>query len=71
MTGEEGALAAQWLGLDTAIICHYMDPEGQEDVRQFLNILAKEPLDGSQPIHSMALRPGEVFDYDPPHSSIT
>lgn len=39
MNGDEGALAAMWLGVEYAIICHYQNPEGHADVKKFLHIL--------------------------------
>ena len=42
VTGEmspyEGALAAQWLGLETVLPCHYINSDDQ-DVRDFDDIL--------------------------------
>ena len=43
LTGEmspyEGALAAQWLGLETVLPCHYINPD-DPDVRDFERHLA-------------------------------
>jgi L-ascorbate metabolism protein UlaG (beta-lactamase superfamily) len=63
MNGDEGALAAMWLGLDVAIICHYLQPEGHEDVRKFINILESRNSDVRPLIKPMALRSGEIITY--------
>ncbi len=63
MNGDEGALAAIWMGLEYAIICHYLDPEGREDVRKFFNILESRHSDEGPLVKPLALRPGEVFEY--------
>src|SRR3954451_2561935 len=39
MSPREGALAAQWLGLDMVLPCHYIDPEC-DDVREFVAHIA-------------------------------
>lgn len=58
MSGDEGALAAMWLGLKVAICCHYLSPEGQPDVERFVSMLSSE--DGPKPV---VLRSGETFVY--------
>jgi L-ascorbate metabolism protein UlaG (beta-lactamase superfamily) len=63
MSGEEGAMAAVWLGLDYAIICHYLRPEGHEDVRTFMRTLENGFADGTSPIKPLALQAGEIFQY--------
>jgi L-ascorbate metabolism protein UlaG (beta-lactamase superfamily) len=60
MSGDEGALAAIWLGLEYAICCHFLDPEGRPDVDKFVSMLVSE--DGPQPV---VLRPGQTFTYPP------
>jgi L-ascorbate metabolism protein UlaG (beta-lactamase superfamily) len=62
MNGDEGALAAQWLGVEYAIICHYLNPEGHEDVRKFFSILENRHSDEGPLVKPLALRPGEVFE---------
>jgi L-ascorbate metabolism protein UlaG (beta-lactamase superfamily) len=64
MNGDEGALAAMWLGLEVAIICHYLQPEGHPDVRKFINILESRNSDCRPLITPMALRSGEMVAYD-------
>lgn len=63
MNGDEGALAAMWLGLEYAIICHYLDPEGREDVEKFFRILENRHSDEGPMVKPLALNPGEVFEY--------
>ena len=58
MSGDEGALAARWLGLKIAICCHFLNPEGRADVQKFVEALNSE--DGPKPV---VLRPGETFEY--------
>jgi L-ascorbate metabolism protein UlaG (beta-lactamase superfamily) len=63
MNGDEGALAAMWLGLEYAIICHYMNPDGREDVKKFVNILNNRHSDEGPFVKPLALIPGEIFEY--------
>jgi L-ascorbate metabolism protein UlaG (beta-lactamase superfamily) len=63
MNGDEGALASMWLGLEYAIICHYMDPEGRPDVEKFMRILQSRHSDEGPLVKPLALRPGEIFEY--------
>ena len=64
MNGDEGALASLWLGLEYAIICHYLNPDGREDVQKFFHILESRHSDNIPLVQPLALRPGEVFEYD-------
>lgn len=65
MNGDEGALAAIWLGLEVAIICHYLNPEGREDVTKFIRILENRHSEEGGPLMKpMAMRPGEAFEYE-------
>ena len=63
MSGNEGALAASWLGVEYAIICHYLNPDGREDVRKFINILENHHSDIAPMVKPLALHPGEVWEY--------
>jgi L-ascorbate metabolism protein UlaG (beta-lactamase superfamily) len=60
MSGDEGALAAAWLGVEYAICCHYLDPDGRPDVEKFVSVLSS--MEGPKPV---VLRPGQVFAYPP------
>ncbi len=60
MSGDEGALAAQWLGLEYALCCHYLSPDDRADVEKFTAMLRS--MDGPKPV---ILHPGQVFTYPP------
>jgi L-ascorbate metabolism protein UlaG (beta-lactamase superfamily) len=62
MSPREGALAAQWLGLDIALPCHYINPDC-DDVREFVAYLEQarargEPVPQQVPV----LKPGEFIE---------
>ena len=65
LTGEmspyEGALAAQWLGLETVLPCHYINPD-DPDVREFEHRLNDLSLKGERVPRSIVLRPGESIE---------
>jgi len=58
MSGDEGALAATWLGLQYAVCCHFLHPDGRADVQKFVAVLSS--MEGPKPV---VLRPGESFVY--------
>jgi L-ascorbate metabolism protein UlaG (beta-lactamase superfamily) len=62
MNADEGALAVLWLGVEYAIICHYLSPEGHEDVGKFSSILENRHSDEYPLVKPLALRPGEIFE---------
>ncbi|MCI0550874.1 MAG: MBL fold metallo-hydrolase [Anaerolineae bacterium] len=68
LTGEmnpyEGSLAAQWLGLDTALPCHYINPDC-EDVHEFNRHLDAARARGEKVPKSLALKPGDVLTIEP------
>jgi L-ascorbate metabolism protein UlaG (beta-lactamase superfamily) len=64
MSPREGALAAQWLGLETVFPCHYIHPDCEE-VREFEHHLEKAKARGERVPKSVVLRPGEVFRIEP------
>jgi L-ascorbate metabolism protein UlaG (beta-lactamase superfamily) len=64
MSGDEGALAAMWLGLEIAIICHYLKLDDQEDIRKFFSILENRRSGEESLAKPLALQPGEVFEFD-------
>jgi L-ascorbate metabolism protein UlaG (beta-lactamase superfamily) len=64
MSPREGALAAQWLGLQTVFPCHYNDPDC-EDVRAFTDFLATARAHGAPAIESVVLSPGEICELYP------
>jgi L-ascorbate metabolism protein UlaG (beta-lactamase superfamily) len=61
MSPYEGALAAQWLGLETVLPCHYINPDDQ-DVRDFEKELAKLAADGKPVPRSLVLKPGDWIE---------
>lgn len=60
MSPREGALAAQWLGLQTVLPCHYINPDCDE-VREFERHLKTARAEGKSVPTSLVLKPGEVY----------
>jgi len=60
MSPREGALAAEWLRLDTVFPCHYIDPECA-DVGEFLDHLRTARESGARVPESVVLSPGDEF----------
>lgn len=60
MSAREGALAAQWLGLQTVLPCHYIDPDNN-DVREFNGYLARAKARGERVPESVVMAPGELL----------
>ena len=61
MTPQGGALAAQWLGLEIALPCNYVNPNC-EDVREFVRHLDEAKKRGEPvPRRVVALNPGEMI----------
>lgn len=58
MSPREGALAAQWLALDTVLPCHYIDPDS-DDVREFDCHLDEARKRGEYVPRSLVLKPGQ------------
>ena len=61
MSPYEGALAAQWLGLETVFPCHYCDPSDPE-VAQFEVHLKTLAASGQRVPHSIVLKPGDWIE---------
>jgi L-ascorbate metabolism protein UlaG (beta-lactamase superfamily) len=61
MSPREGALAAWWLGLETVLPCHYIDPDCTE-VREFNQYLEQAQAQGERVPKSVVLKPGEVYE---------
>jgi L-ascorbate metabolism protein UlaG (beta-lactamase superfamily) len=61
MSPREGALAAQWLGLETVFPCHYINPDCEE-VCEFNHHLEKAKARGERVPRSVVLKPGDVFE---------
>lgn len=60
MSPREGALAAEWLGLETVLPCHYINPDC-EDVREFEACLNKARGKNKRIPKSIIQKPGEVL----------
>ena len=61
MSPREGALAAQWLGLETVLPCHYINPDCEE-VREFNRLLDEAKARGEKVPRSVVLKPGEWLE---------
>lgn len=61
MNPREGALAAQWLGLQTVFPCHYIDPTCPE-VDEFEVHLAEAKKQGRKVPNSVVLKPGQKWE---------
>jgi len=62
--GAEGAMTAQWLGLEWAMICYHLDPQGCEDAATFLNAPKGARTVAGRAIRPLPLQPGEVIEYE-------
>jgi L-ascorbate metabolism protein UlaG (beta-lactamase superfamily) len=60
MSAREGALAAQWLGLETVLPCHYINPDC-DDVREFRRHLEEARARGERVPDAIVLKPGEIY----------
>jgi L-ascorbate metabolism protein UlaG (beta-lactamase superfamily) len=60
MSSAEGALAARWLGLETVLPCHYVNPDC-EDVREFVRYIEKAQEEDEGVPKAVVLKPGEAF----------
>lgn len=63
MTPREGAIAAQWLELQTVLPCHYIDPDCAE-VHEFEKLLSEAGQSGKRVPTSLVLKPGDVIKID-------
>ena len=61
MSPREGALAAQWLGLDVVFPCHYINPDCEE-VREFNGHLESARTKGKRVPKSVVLKPGDIYE---------
>lgn len=62
MDPREAVLAAQWLGLDVVLPCHYSHPD-TDDMRAFLAHLDEARARGERVPRAVVLWAGETFDY--------
>jgi L-ascorbate metabolism protein UlaG (beta-lactamase superfamily) len=63
MSPREGALAAQWLALETVLPCHYINPKSPE-IDEFHQHLAAAKAAGAKVPTSVVLKPGESFSVE-------
>ena len=69
MSPREAVLATQWLGLDTVLPCHYINPDDQ-NVRDFVSQMEDAGKRGEPaPNHIHVLSPGDEITYEPPTTS--
>lgn len=61
MSPREGALAAQWLGLETVLPCHYINPDCAE-VLEFHRFLEEAGKRGQKVPKSVVLKPGDSIE---------
>lgn len=61
MSAREGALAAQWLNLETVLPCHYIDPDN-DDVHEFNQHLVAAQARGERVPKSVVQKPGDILE---------
>lgn len=59
LTPQEALLASEWLGLDTIIVSHYVDPECA-DVKSFVDIVEAAREKGQYAPQVAVMKPGET-----------
>ncbi|MFC1715878.1 metal-dependent hydrolase [Candidatus Poribacteria bacterium] len=64
MSPYEGVLAAQWLGLETVLPCHYVNPDCG-DVREFVRYIEEAQEHSDRILKAVVLKPGEAFTAEP------
>ena len=64
MSPREGFLATQWLGLGTVLPCHYITPEGDPDVAEYMRLHGEARARGEAVPDALVLRPGETITLD-------
>jgi L-ascorbate metabolism protein UlaG (beta-lactamase superfamily) len=57
-----GILAAQGLGLETILPCHYIDPGGNPDLQEFKRLHGEAQSRGEKIGQCIVLKPGEWLD---------
>ncbi len=62
MDPREAALAAQWLGLDVVLPCHYSHPDS-DDMRALLDHLCDAQARGMRVPRAVVLHAGETIEY--------
>jgi len=62
MSAYEAAMASQWLNLEYAVACHYVD-KNVDDVQKFVRLLNDMASDEEPYVKPIAMDPGETFEY--------
>lgn len=62
LSPREGLLAAEWLGLRTILPCHYINPDDNADLQEFLRLHAAARNDDKKIGDCVVLRPGDWLD---------
>ncbi len=64
MSPREGVMAAQWLGLDVVLPCHYINPR-EPEVAEFGREIEKAEQRGERAPRSVVMKPGDVLAWPP------
>jgi L-ascorbate metabolism protein UlaG (beta-lactamase superfamily) len=62
MSPREGVLAAEWLGLDVVLPCHYIDP-AEPEVAEFDRHLDEARRAGRRVPRGLVMKPGDVMSW--------
>jgi L-ascorbate metabolism protein UlaG (beta-lactamase superfamily) len=65
MDAREGLMAAEWLGLETVLPCHYCNPDGDPDVAEFMALHAEAAKNGRRQPEPVVLRAGDWIEFTP------
>lgn len=65
LSPREGVLAAEWLGLETVLPCHYCVPDDDEDVDEFIRHYRAAIDRGARMGEVLVLRSGDWIELDP------
>jgi L-ascorbate metabolism protein UlaG (beta-lactamase superfamily) len=63
MNGDEGALAALWLGVEYALCNHYLRSENHPDIEKFVAILQNRTSDDQLNVRPVVMEAGQSFYY--------
>lgn len=64
MSPREALMATQWLGLGTVLPCHYITPDGDPDVAEYMRLHAAARASGEAVAEALVLRPGDAIALD-------
>ena len=65
MSGDEGALAALWLGLEYALCNHYLYPQNHPDIERFVAMLKDKASPQAAPVKAVVMKAGDTFVIPP------